>query len=150
MKQRRRTKIFGITAALFCWALVAGCSATATDTPGVFVSNVEGTYDLAVITNSITCTPYFDSVVTVVQADDRFTILAENAGFDDLLGVFDEGEESIYTLAGAGKDCTGNFVDGLLTNICNITLTSCITDESTGEETCTEQDFSCQLTYERR
>ena len=145
-----RKKILGFVATLFCWVLVAGCSATTTDTPGVFVANVEGTYDLAVITNSITCTHYFDSVVSIIQDQDHFTILAETAGFDDLLGVFDDGEENTFTLAGAGKDCTGSFVDGLLTNLCNITLISCTVDESTGEETCTEQEFSCQLTYERR
>ena len=141
-----KPRILALVTTLFCWALVSGCSVTATDTPGVFVANVEGTYDLAVITNSLSCTPYFDSVVTVIQDQENFTLLANNAGYDDMLGEFDTGEESSYTLTGSGRECTGSFVSGLLSNVCNITFTS--TDESTGEQT--DQTFSCQLTYERR
>lgn len=132
------------------WFCVAGCESVATDEAGVFVTNVAGTYDRAAITNSGVCTPNFDTVVTVVQSEDRFTILSENDGFDDLVGLFDEGQENSYTLSGAGKACTGNFVEGLLSIVCTVSIKTCTIDPDTAEESCNDEEYSCQITYQRR
>ena len=126
-----------------------GCHSVATDTPGVFVDNVEGTYDLAAITENNVCTSSFDTIVKVVQTQDHFSILAETSGFDDLAGVFDGGSGHTYTLEGGNKECTGSVVDGLLTNICTASVQSCTAD-STGVETCSTVGNSCEVTYQKR
>ena len=135
---------------LVFWAAVglAGCSATATDEPGVFVPDVKGTYDLASVTGDAICSPQFDSAVEVVQGEEQIILRALNDGFTDYSGTIDEA--GVVTLLGAGTECTGSFVSDVLANVCNVKVKICGIDPDTGEETCSDEEFSCAVSYERR
>lgn len=126
-----------------------GCGEViATSEPGVFVPNVKGTYDLVAVTESVICTPQFDSAVQVLQDEERIILRSTNDGFDDYSGTIDS--EGVLTLIGAGTECTGSFVGGVLAAVCNILVKVCEIDPDTGEETCTDEEFSCSISYARR
>ncbi len=141
---------FRIILSVGLMAGLGACDFQATDTAGQFVANVSGTYDQAAITPSDVCTENFDTLMTVTQTDESFIMLSENDGFQDLIGVFDEGEETSFTLTSGGTTCAGTFVDGLISAVCTVAVKVCTTDASTGELSCSDEEYSCQVTYQRR
>lgn len=128
---------------------LAGCETLVTE-DGRVVANVAGVYDLSALTNSNVCSARFDSAVTITQTQDHFVVQSNTAGFDDLIGGFDGETGASITLSSAGAECTGSYLDGLISSLCVVTVKTCTTDADTGEQTCTDEEFSCQATYTRR
>jgi hypothetical protein len=99
------------------------------------------------VTQSDICIENFDTLVSVSQTQEHFSVLGESSGFADFSGVFVEGSDVSYTLTGAGTECTGTFGDGLLLNICVVSV-KVESTESPG--TFNNEDYSCEVTYQRR
>ncbi len=145
----RKRRFLSLIVAGFAAAGLSGCNSVATETPGIFVDNVEGTYDIAAITETNGCVANFDPVVNIVQNKSNFSLLGQSGGFEDLVGVFDDHSSHTYTLAGGGKKCTGSVIDGLLTNVCTLSIQTCTTD-SAGAQNCSTVDNSCEVTYQKK
>jgi hypothetical protein len=140
---------FLVAIGLFFLGGAGGCGdVIATGEPGVFVPNVKGTYDLVAVTESEICTPQYDTAVQVLQDEENIILRSTNDGFDDYSGTIDS--EGALTLIGAGTECTGTFVGGVLAAVCNVLVKVCEIDPDTGEETCSDEEFSCSVSYARR
>lgn len=147
MKERPFQRVIRLVFLMSTLAL-AGCPAEATDEAGVFVPNMEGTYDRLSVTTFCGDLGNFDPVTETIQSAGNFTLHAQSAGFEDYTGTVDK--DGVITLVGAGTECTGNFVRDILTAVCNVTVQSCGIDPDTGAETCEEEEFSCAVSYQRR
>ncbi len=128
-------------------AVLMGCPKEATDTTGVFVPNLEGTYNRASVTAFCENLEIFDTNTEIVQDEDRVIVQAVTAGFEDYSGTVDQ--DGVVTLIGAGTECNGTYASNRLACTCAVTIVTCSIDPDTGEETCSEQAFSCAVSYEK-
>ena len=141
-------RVFWLLWFLAAVPVMAGCFAEATDEAGVFVPNMEGTYDRLSLTAFCDDLGSFDPVMAVTQNEGAFILRAQSAGFEGYTGTVDE--DGVVTITGAGTACTGNFIDDSLVATCAVAVQSCGIDPDTGAETCNEEEFACTVSYKRR
>lgn len=145
MKILRRAEI--LLVGLWAAAALTGCPKEATDQTGVFVPNMQGTYNRASVTTFCENLGIFDASTEIVQDEDRVILQAVTAGFEDYSGTVDK--DGVVALIGAGTECEGTYASSRLACTCNVTVVTCSIDPDTGEEKCNEQIFSCSVSYEK-
>ncbi len=129
----------------------AGCEATATREPGVFVPNLEGSYTLT-NTNVDFCAAQFDGTAVVNQDEKNFVLHADTSGFSDLFGTVDEFGVITATGATSGAEtltCSGQYAGDFLSGICETQIETCTIDADTGDQVCTTTDVACAFAYEK-
>ena len=132
------------------WGGGFGCDKVATKDPGVFVPNLEGTYDLQNVTD--TCADQFDTVIDISQVQDSIIWVPTGPTFTNLTGTVDVAGAIKATGAssfGSPFECTGQFVSGLISGVCVAKVDVCETDPVTEVQTCTTNDESCGFSYKR-